>query len=164
MGYHDAEISIQDVNDDNVKVFKEGWMYVTAPRDKKAPLYFAPYFTGQGPASGISMMSRVLWVEQVKLSEMVDVAHVGDDNHLARWRKGIELIKQRPDYHKFAELDTRLLYLDEPIVLWEAPLTKSSVKAAHQKDATLKQIPQQIPKSFSLQFDELLKLKRLVEN
>ena len=164
MGYFDVEISIQDVNAQNAKVFNEGWLYVTAPKDKKAPLYFAPYFAGQGANSGISMISRVLWVEQVKLSDKIDVSQVGDDLHLARWRKGLYLIRQRPDYHTFADLDTRLLYLDKPIVLWEQSLTKSAVRTAYLKDSTVKQIPQQIPKSFSLQFDELLRHKRLADN
>ena len=48
MGYYDAEIHIQDVNPLNANIFKCGWVYVTSPKDRKAPLYFAPYFTKQG--------------------------------------------------------------------------------------------------------------------
>ena len=42
MGYHDAEILVQDLDPLNVEIFEEGWMYVTNSRDKRAPLYFAP--------------------------------------------------------------------------------------------------------------------------
>ena len=59
MAYFDAEILIQDVNPRSAETFREGWMYVTSLRDKKAPLYFAPYFTKQGEDSGVSMISRV---------------------------------------------------------------------------------------------------------
>ena len=41
MGYYDAEILIQDVNMENANIYQSGWVYVTAPKDKKAPLYFA---------------------------------------------------------------------------------------------------------------------------
>ena len=42
MGYHDAEIHIQDVNCENEVIFRNQWVYVTNPKDKKAPLYFHP--------------------------------------------------------------------------------------------------------------------------
>ena len=69
MGYYDAENLVQDVKPLNAEIFEEGWMYVTSLKDKKAPLYFAPYFTRQGTDSGISMISRVLDTEVVLLSE-----------------------------------------------------------------------------------------------
>ena len=39
MGYYDAEILIQDVNPLNAKIYREGWVYVTSPKNKNAPLY-----------------------------------------------------------------------------------------------------------------------------
>lgn len=60
MGYYDAEILIQDVNMENANIYQTDWVYVTAPKDKKAPLYFAPYFTAENAEPGIKYMSRVL--------------------------------------------------------------------------------------------------------
>ena len=66
MGFYDAEIMIRNVNTTNAKFFEEGWMYVTAPvKSMQAPLYFAPYFTGQGSDSGISMIAGVAGVKTV---------------------------------------------------------------------------------------------------
>ena len=52
MGYYDAEILIQDVNLLNAKIYEDCWMYVTSPKDKKAPLYFAPLLHAGKSAPG----------------------------------------------------------------------------------------------------------------
>ena len=120
MGYHDAEILVQDVNHLNAKIFKEGWMYVTSPKDKKAPLYFAPYFTGQGANSGISMISRVIDTEVVVLADMPDIV---SSEHLKQWRTGLYMLRDQAEKKGFAHLETRLFYLDRPILL-RTPLSK----------------------------------------
>lgn len=155
VGYYDAEVSIQDVDSENEKIFKSGWIYITAPRDKKAPLYFAPYFTGQSDTPGISMMARVLGVEMVIPAEMNDVVKVADNDHLDQWREGLRLIRERSDFHTFAHLETRLLYLDEPVQLRETPITKKESKELKESGVLSKQIPTQIPKGFSLDFSDL---------
>ena len=88
MGYYDAEILIQDVNPRNAEIFTECWMYVTSLKNKKAPLYFVPYFTKQGEESGISMISRVRDTEVVVLAGSRDVAvDSPSGEHLERWRR-----------------------------------------------------------------------------
>ncbi len=149
MDYYDAEVLIQDVNHLNAKIFKEGWMYVTSPKDKKAPLYFAPYFTGQGASSGISMISRVIDTEVVVLADMPDIV---SGEHLKQWRTGLYMLRDRAEKEGFAHLETRLFYLDRPILL-RTPLSKK----VFNKTEPSKQIPNQIPKGFSLRFDELLR-------
>ena len=153
MGYYDAEILIQDVNPLNARIFEECWMYITSLKDKKAPLYFAPYFTGRGADSGISAVSRVRDIEVAVLSEKKDV--VGDppsDEHLHRWRTGLAKLRERAKKENFAHRKTRLLYLDRPVTLWPSPLSKK----AYNETGPSKQIPRQIPKGFSLRFDQLL--------
>ena len=60
MGYYDAEVFMCKTCEClNERIFKEGWMYLGTSKDKKAPLYFAPYFTRKG-AKGITMISRVM--------------------------------------------------------------------------------------------------------
>ena len=153
MGYYDAEILIQDVNPPNAKIFEECWMYVTSLKDKRAPLYFAPYFTGRGADSGISAVSRVRDTEVAILSDKKDV--VGDppsDEHRDRWRAGLAELSKRAEEENFAHRKTRLLYLDRPVTLWPSPMSKK----AFNKTGPSKQIPRQIPKGFSLRFDQLL--------
>ena len=154
MGYYDAEILIQDVNPLNATIFEEGWMYVTSPKDKKAPLYFAPYFTRQGANTGISMLSRVMDAEIVVLADKQDVVEdPPSDEHLQQWRNGLNELRKRAKAEGFADKDVRLFYLDCPITIATPPITKTSFNQAGPS----KRIPNQIPKGFSLRFDDLLK-------
>ena len=156
MGYYDAEIAIQDVNQLNAKIYKECWMYVTRPNDKKAPLYFAPYFTKQNKHPGLSMISRVLDIENMRLVdkhvEDVQDSNAPRDEHVERWRDGVARLRKRAEKEGFFDKKVRLFYLDRPIKFMQAPLTKEAYNA---KDPP-KKIPNQIPKGFSLTFDELL--------
>ena len=152
MGYYDAEILVQDVNPLNAKIFMEGWMYVTSPKDKKAPLYFAPYFTQQGVNTGISMISRVLDAKTQRLADTEDVGEAPTTEHLNRWRSGLCMLRDRADNEGFSNFEARLFFLDRPIALLTPPLTKKAFKLS----ASSKQIPNQIPKGFSLRFDDLL--------
>ena len=146
MGYYDAEILIQDVNALNAKIFKEGWMYVTAPKDKKAPLYFAPYFTRHVANSGLSKISRVLDTEIAVLAHKEPtILYAPSDEHRKRWIKGLRMLKERGKCEGFADGEARLFYLDRPITFATPPMTKKSLK-----------IPSQIPKGFTLRFDKLL--------
>lgn len=155
MGYYDAEILIQDVNPLNAKVFKECWMYVTSLKDKKAPLYFAPYFTKQGSDSGISMISRVRDTEVVILAGNQDVAvDSPSGEHLERWRRGLAEFRKLAKEVGFSDYEVRVFYLDQPISFRSTPFTKQDSKEA----GLSKQIPSQIPKGFSLTFGDLLKL------
>ena len=154
MGYYDAEILIQDVNPLNAEIFEEGWMYVTNPKDKKAPLYFAPYLTTQNANPGISMISRVIDAEIAVLADKQDVA--GDppsDDHRQRWYNGLTKLRKRAEAEQFADKEVRLFYLDRPIAIATPPITKTSFNKAGPS----KRIPNQIPKGFSLRFDDLLK-------
>ena len=150
MGYYDAEILIQDVNPENAKIFKEGWMYVTDLKDKKAPLYFAPYFT---PSIGISMIGRVRDTEIAVLAEKQGiVANPPSNEHRERWSNGLKMLIERAKKEKFADKKTRLFYLDRPITIATTPISKVSFNRSEPS----KKIPNQIPKGFSLGFDELL--------
>ena len=154
MGYYDAEILIQDVNPLNAKIFKEGWMYVTSPKDKKAPLYFAPYFTGQSANRGISMISRVVDAEIAVLADKQDVVEdPPSDEHLQQWSNGLTELRERAKAEGFADVEVRLFYLDCPITIATPPITKTSFNQAGPS----KRIPNQIPKGFSLRFNDLLK-------
>ena len=155
MGYYDAEILIQDVNLLNAKIYKDCWMYVTSPKDKKAPLYFAPYYTQQNRHPGLSMVSRVIDVENTRLvdKEAVHDSNAPTDEHLERWRDGLAELRERAKKEKFFDKDVRLFYLDRPVTFRQTPLTKTAYKATEPP----KGIPNQIPKGFSLTFDELLK-------
>ena len=148
MGYHDAEVLILDVNLDNAKIFKEHWLYVGIPKDKWAPLYFAPYFT---PRIGITHISRVADTKLVKLSEGPDAIDVGTDKQRERWRAGLSeflgLSSEEQDW------EALLFLLEEPIKFRTTPLTKAAFNATGPR----KQIPSQIPRAFSLNFDELLR-------
>ena len=153
MGYYDVEILIQDVNPLNAAIFKEGWMYVTSPKDRKAPLYFAPYFTRQGANSGISMISRVKDSEIVVLANKQDVVvNPPSEKHLERWRHGLVALRERAEKEGFAHGETRLFYLDQPIIFRTTPLSKKTYNGTKPS----KTIPNQIPKGFSLRFDDLL--------
>ena len=126
MGYYDAEILIQDVNPLNAEIFKEGWMYVTSLKDKKAPLYFAPYFTKKGANSGIEMISRVIYSEIVKLADTGDDVEAPTDEHRKRWLEGLCRLRIRTEKEGFFHDDQRLFYLDRPKILWNIPLSKKS--------------------------------------
>ena len=146
MGYYDAEILIQDVNALNAKIFVEGWMYVTAPKDKKAPLYFAPYLTRNVANSGLSMISRVMDTEITVLARKSDdILATPSEEHRDRWSRGLAMLRERAETEGFAKYEARLFYLDRPITFATPPLTKKSLK-----------IPSQIPKGFTLRFDKLL--------
>ena len=153
MGYYDAEILIQDVNPLNADIFSEGWMYVTSLKDKKAPLYFAPYFTAQGANSGISMISRVKDTELAVLATKQEVVKdPPSEEHLQKWRHGLAKLRKRAHREDFEDQEVRLFYLDRPIKIATTPLRKSSFNAAGPS----KKIPSQIPKGFSMGFDDLL--------
>ena len=155
MGYYDAEILIQDVNLLNAKVFREGWMYVTHPKDKKAPLYFAPYFTTEhGANAGISMLGRVIDTEIVVLADKQDIpGNPPSDEHRSRWQDGLAQLRRRASKEGFEHGEVRLFYFDRPVKFRTSPLTKKSFNANRPS----KQIPNQIPKGFSLEFDQLLR-------
>ena len=155
MGYYDAEILIQDVNLLNAKVFREGWMYLTHLENKKAPLYFAPYFTNEhGVNAGISMLSRVMNTEIAVLADKKDIpGNPPSDEHRSRWQDGLDQLRKRAFKEGFAHIESRLFYFDEPITFRTPPLTKKSFNATGPS----KQIPNQIPKGFSLGFNDLLK-------
>ena len=154
MGYYDAELLIQDLNRDNAEIYKKGWVYVTSPNDKKAPLYFAPYFTGENEEPGIKCMSRVRHIRDVKLSDTEAIPDPPSDDHSQAWSKGLKYVRERALKEGFADKESRLLYMDRPIAFRKTPLTKQSFK----DKGPAKRIPNQIPKGFSLRFDELLGL------
>ena len=154
MGYYEAEGHIQDVNRLNAKIYEKGWMYVTVINDKKAPLYFAPYFTNENDAPGISVFSRV---KHVRLSD--DVPDLKDmdipdapSEHRKRWCKGLSMICERAKDEGWKG-PNQLFFLDSPVTFRTSPLTKKSFNAMGPS----KRIPNQIPKGFSLGFDELLR-------
>ena len=154
MRYHDAEVHIQDVNPLNAGIFEEGWMYVTSPKDKKAPLYFAPYYTDQNPTPGISLISRVRGIEEVVIGEKLDIGVAPpSDEHGRRWRSGLARLRRRAeDEQEWLHSPVRLLYLDRPMKFATTPITKKSFNDNNPPT----QIPNQIPKGFSLGFDELV--------
>ena len=155
MGYHDAEVLVQDVNPLNKRIFEDGWMYVTALHDKRAPLYFAPYFTRQGNNSGITMIARVMDSEVAVLPSKDDVVAGAGGEHLEKWRYGLRKLRKRAKKEEFDDRPVRLFYLDRPITFRSEPLSK---KDSREPDSKLsKQIPSQIPKGFSLGFDDLLR-------
>ena len=154
MGYYDAEVLVQDVNPLNQEIFKDGWMYVTSLGDKKAPLYFAPYFTGQGNNNGIEMIARVIDSEVVVLASKHDVLQAAPtEEHLEKWRNGLARIRKRAKCEGFDNRTVRLFYLDRPIRFRCTPLKKQVFKSG----TTGKRIPSQIPKGFSLGFDDLIR-------
>ena len=153
MGYYDAEILIQDVNALNAKIFEDGWMYVTSPKDKKAPLYFAPYFTRHVANSGLSKISRVIDTEIAVLARKMDVIPDPPRNeHRDHWNRGLTMLRERAEREGFANFEARLFFLDRPLTFASPPLTKKSFNTSRPS----KKIPSQIPKGFTLRFDELL--------
>ena len=169
MGYHDAEIHIQDVNCDNEVIFRNQWVYVTNPKDKKAPLYFSPYFTKRGAPKGreptnpgISMMSRVIDdSEIVILSSQKEIGvEPPSEEHRKRWKHGFQELRKRGENERknekgkkdWVDQETRVFYFDRPMTIAKTPITKKSFKATHPS----KQIPTMIPNGFSLRIDELL--------
>lgn len=150
MGYHDAEVLILDVNPDNAKIFKERWLYVGIPKDKWAPLYFAPYFT---PRIGITHISRVADTKLVKHSEGPEAIDVGTDEQRERWRAGWSAFRGTGPGEGKKDTEFLLFLLEEPIKFRTTPLTKNSFNSTKPS----KMIPQQIPRAFSLRFDELLR-------
>ena len=157
MGYYDAEVLIQDVNPLNAEIFRDCWMYVTSLKDKRAPLYFAPYCTHQGSRSGINQVGKVVATKVVRLTDEPESLEVGTPEQLSRWRKGLARLRKRAICEGFAEGEVRLFFLDEPIPLTNDVLSKK----AFNSTGPAKQIPRQIPKGFSLDFDELLRGVRL---
>ena len=151
MGYHDAEVLILDVNPDNAKIFKEHWLYVGIPKDKWAPLYLAPYFTNKNPVPGITYISRVADTKLVKLSEGPEAIDVGTDEQRERWRAGLSEFLGL--YSEEQSWEALLFLLEEPIKFRTTPLTKKSFNSTGPS----KNIPSQIPRAFSLRFDELLR-------
>ena len=152
MGYHDAEVLILDVNLANAKIFKEHWLYVGIPKDKWAPLYCAPYFT---PRIGITHISRVADTKLVKLSDGPEAIDVGTDEQRERWRAGLSEFLGL--FSEGADWEALLFLLEEPIKFRAKPLTKKSFNATEPS----KKIPQQIPRAFSLRFDELLRADKV---
>lgn len=123
MGYYDAEVHIQDVNPDNAKIFKEGWMYVTSLKDKKAPLYFAPYFTREGTNSGISMISRVVGVRTAKLRDTQDIFEPATEEQRKRWHQGLCMLRKRAEAEGFADELVQLFFMDDPMSFRSMPLS-----------------------------------------
>lgn len=155
MRYYDAEVLIQDTNARNAKIFEEGWMCAIGTKSKKAPLYFAPYFTGRGANSGICMISRVIGDKIINLEDGREVIPSGTPEQQEHWARGLRKVQKRitmePDV--FTSGYARVLILDRPIKFRSAPLSK---KAFDSTKAT-KQMPNMLPTGFSLQFDELLR-------
>ena len=181
MGFYDAEIHIQDIDEKNEQIFEEGWMYVTIPSDKKAPLYFAPYFTrarSEGKSrmnpEGISKISRVVFTLDVAVKDLPQTISPTAlppaeeqrrkwtpqarerwiKEHGCRWDIGLEAICGRAKNESFdrKHSDARLLFLDRPIEFTKRPVTKKVFNSNNSE----KQMPNQIPKGFSLGFDQLV--------
>ena len=153
MGYYDAEVLIQDVNPLNKDIFENAWMYVTDVKDKRAPLYFAPYFTKQGVDSGLIKLARVAHSEEVVLAKLEAIVEGLTEEHRDRWGLGLRKLRERAESEGFADRVVRLLYLDRPIIFRSTPLNKKEFNSTNPS----KRIPNQIPKGFSLGFDDLLK-------
>ena len=158
MGYYDAEVLVQGVNALNREIFENGWMYVSALKSKKAPLYFAPYFTGQGDGGGISMIARVMDSEVAVLTDDHNIVEPPSEEYSGKWSYGLTKIRRRA---KKAEKEgkawgpVRLFYLDRPIIFRTEPLSKRDSKKPDWKLS--KKIPDMIPNGFHLDFDDLLK-------
>ena len=148
MGYYDVEVSIQDVNLENEAIYEECWVYVTSLKDKAAPLYFAPYFTRKSGRSGISLVSRVLDIQTGKPAQIaIDESAAPTEEHSRRWAEGLERVIERSKREGWGNGEGRLFCLDRPL-----PLGKTLIKAKGGSNG----IPTQIPKGFSLRFDQLL--------
>jgi hypothetical protein len=161
MRYYDAEAFIQDVNEENRRIFEEGWTYVCAPNAFAKPLYFAPCFTSGCPEPGVRSAARVLHVEYVETLYAADL--VGQIARIigalteesisptwqklweTHWRLGTELVIKRAQRDRAEGKGwgaTRLYFLDEPFPL----LDKSLRKPANFR---------QIPRNYSRTIEEL---------
>ena len=160
MGYYDVEVHIQDLNPLNAKIFTEGWMYVTSPNDKKAPLYFAPHFTKQCPKPGISLMSRVLDTKNIEVAALLGnedfTAFAPSEEHRRRWTKGLARIRERAKKEEWGR-GQRLFFYDRPIAIAEQPIVKEQLPKKHQTNPDPKPM-HQIPKGYGLLVEELLRL------
>ena len=160
MGYYDVEVHIQDLNPLNAEIFTEGWMYVTSLNDKKAPLYFAPYFTQQCPKPGISLMSRVLYTEDIEVAALLGkedfITPPPSEEHRSRWTEGLVRIRERAKKEKW-ERDQRLFYYDRPIAIAEQPIVKGQLPKKDPTKSDSKPMPQ-IPTGYGLLVEELLRL------
>lgn len=156
MGFYDVEVKVQDVDEENAKIYHEGRMYIGSPVEA---LYFAPYFTGGG---GITHVSRVVHLVQATIDEsMSDLLRREFDSnnpeyaeHWKYWEQGLALILQRAKRRGrkggFYGEEGNLHFLGEPI----------SVRSG--KKALLKSnVFRQIPRHYSLRFDQLLTLEKL---
>ncbi len=152
MGYYDAEILVADTDPVNAPIFEEGWMFLTWHNNKKAPLYIAPYFTHRKSDSGVSMISRVMNSETVRVAEHIDMFDGGTGEHRERWRVGLELMRRRAEDEGFGHELSQIFYLDRPIAFRSQPLTKKAFNATMPD----KQMPSRLPIGYSLRFDELL--------
>ena len=161
MRYYDAEVFIQDVNEENRRIFEEGWTYVCAPNAFAKPLYFAPCFTAECLEQGVRLVARVLHVEYVdtlyaanlmeQIAQIIEALieessstpwHKLWETH---WRLGTELVIKRAQRDRAegrAWGATRLYFLDEPFPL----LDKSLRKPANFR---------QIPRNYSRTIEEL---------
>ena len=153
MGYYDAEVLVQDVNPKNKRIYDEGWMYVSQIRSKKAPLYFAPYFTRQNAGEGISRLSRVEDVQVDRLADTGDWLDGRTGERFQRWRRGLSLLRERAGQEGFLHSEVQLFFLGPPLTISDPPLTKRRSR----ETGLGKEIPDQIPKGFGLRFDELLR-------
>lgn len=166
MRYYDAEVFIQDVNEENRRIFQEGWTYVCAPNAFAKPLYFAPCFTTECPEQGVRLAARVLHVEYVDTlyaaNLMDQIAQITgaltEESPSTRWHKlwethwrsGTELVIRRAQRDRAEGRPwgaTRLYFLDEPFPLLDKPL---------MKPANFRQIPRNYSRTI-----EDLKLGRL---
>ena len=152
MNFFDAEILVQDLNPENAEIFERGWVYVTHLTDKKAPLYFAPYFVRRGAGTGISVVSRLVDSKVLKLAEAEDVPWASGPDQMERWRVGMELLRKHAEKHGFLHSRVRVHFLDRPVTLLATPMTKRKFKEAGPD----KKIPRTIPKGFSLRFQDVL--------
>ena len=152
MGYYDAEILIRNVNPENAKFFEQGWVYVTAPTKNTDPLYFAPYFTNQGPISGIRMISRVIDVRTLRLADALDVSDRGTEEERKQWCKGLCMLQEHAKEVGFSDNAVQVFFLGKPVEFRSSPLTKNAFNATDPP----KKIPPAIPPGFSLRFDDLL--------
>ncbi|MBM3120084.1 MAG: hypothetical protein FJ008_06815 [Chloroflexi bacterium] len=158
MKYYEHEVRVQDVDEENAKIYREGRMYIGSYSEA---LYFAPYFTG---GLGITHVSRVIEVKKAKVDESVFEIFARDfdkDNpdykdNWGKWREGLKLILERAKLPGkgsgkgggFYGKEGTFWFLGEPIKIREEPLRKSKTFFM-------------IPRNFSLRFDELLTLPEL---
>ena len=146
MHYHDSEIAVQDVDKKNEGIFMNGWIYAASSKAKKAPIYFAPYFTEECDKPGIYMLSRVVDDITVPMGNPNFTFDEPDDHLCKKWNHGLQLIRELRGGESWAQNDARILCLSEPIILTDYPITKKDLGVSRQ-----------IPPGYSLQFDVLLR-------